>query len=106
MKGTFTVIRSSVPSASYRRTESAPSIVCCTEVSTLCAALKASSVFFGGSVPVCDAVGTQVIGRMSVSPFTLGQKVQVVVVDVDKISRTVDFAIPDAKGEIFWKDYV
>ena len=46
------------------------------------------------------------VGERTGRSYTLGQKVQVVVVDVDKISRTVDFAIPDAKGEVFWKDYV
>ena len=46
------------------------------------------------------------VGERTGRSYTLGQKVQVVVVEVDKISRTVDFAIPDAKGEIFWKDYV
>ena len=46
------------------------------------------------------------VGERTGHSYTLGQKVQVVVVDVDKISRTVDFAIPDAKGEIFWKDYI
>lgn len=48
----------------------------------------------------------EMIGEMTGHKYCLGQTVQVVVVDVDKISRTVDFAIPDAKGEVFWKDYL
>ena len=48
----------------------------------------------------------EMIGEMTGRKYCLGQTVQVVVVDVDKISRTVDFAIPDAKGEVFWKDYL
>ena len=48
----------------------------------------------------------EMIGEMTGRKYCLGQTVQVVVVDVDKISRTVDFAIPDVKGEIFWKDYL
>lgn len=46
------------------------------------------------------------VGERTGKSYTLGQKVEVVVVDVDKISRTIDFAIPDSKGEIFWKDYI
>ncbi len=41
------------------------------------------------------------VGEMTGRKYCLGQKVKVIVVDVDKISRTVDFAIPDSKGEIF-----
>ncbi len=48
----------------------------------------------------------EMIGEMTGRKYCLGQTVRVVVVDVDKISRTVDFAIPDAKGEVFWKDYL
>lgn len=48
----------------------------------------------------------EMVGEMTGRKYCLGQTVQVVVADVDKISRTVDFAIPDAKGEIFWKDYL
>ncbi len=48
----------------------------------------------------------EMIGEMTGRKYCLGQTVRVVVVDVDKISRTVDFAIPDTKGEIFWKDYL
>ena len=48
----------------------------------------------------------EMIGEMTGRKYCLGQTVQVVVVDVDKISRAVDFAIPDTKGEVFWKDYL
>lgn len=48
----------------------------------------------------------EMVGEMTGRRYCLGQTVQVVVAGVDKISRTVDFAIPDAKGEIFWKDYL
>lgn len=48
----------------------------------------------------------EMVGEMTGRKYCLGQTVQVVVAGVDKISRTVDFAIPDAKGEIFWKDYL
>ena len=48
----------------------------------------------------------EMIGEMTGRKYCLGQTVRVVVVDVDKISRTVDFAIPDVKGEVFWKDYL
>ena len=48
----------------------------------------------------------EMVGEMTGRKYCLGQTVRVVVVDVDKISRTVDFAIPDTKGEIFWKDYL
>ena len=48
----------------------------------------------------------EMVGEMTGRKYCLGQTVQVVVVDVDKISRTVDFAIPDTKGEIYWKDYL
>lgn len=53
-----------------------------------------------------DDVHYQLVGESTGKAYTLGQRVQVVVVDVDKISRTVDFAIPDSKGEINWKDYL
>lgn len=46
------------------------------------------------------------VGERTGKSYTLGQRVEIVVVDVDKISRTVDLAIPDANGEIFWKDYI
>ena len=48
----------------------------------------------------------ELVGDRTGRSFALGQKVTVVVVDVDKISRTVDFAIPDGKGEINWKDWL
>ncbi len=48
----------------------------------------------------------ELVGDRTGRSFSLGQKVTVVVVDVDKISRTVDFAIPDSKGEINWKDWL
>lgn len=48
----------------------------------------------------------EMIGEMTGRKYCLGQTVRVVVVDVDKISRTVDFAIPDVKCEVFWKDYL
>ena len=48
----------------------------------------------------------EMVGERTGRKYCLGQTVQVVVVNVDKISRTVDFAIPDEKGEIFWKDYL
>ena len=48
----------------------------------------------------------EMVGEATGRKYCLGQRVKVVVVDVDKISRTIDFAIPDLKGEIFWKDYL
>lgn len=53
-----------------------------------------------------DEQSYQLVGDRTGRSFALGQKVTVVVVDVDKISRTVDFAIPDGKGEINWKDWL
>lgn len=53
-----------------------------------------------------DEARYELVGDRTGRSFSLGQKVQVVVVDVDKISRTVDFAIPDSKGEIHWKDWL
>ena len=48
----------------------------------------------------------ELVGDRTGRSFALGQKVTVVVVNVDKISRTIDFAIPDNKGEINWKDWL
>ncbi len=53
-----------------------------------------------------DEQSYQLVGDRTGRSFALGQKVTVVVVDVDKISRTVDFAIPDGKGEVNWKEWL
>ncbi len=53
-----------------------------------------------------DELHYEMIGERTGRTFVLGQKVTIVVIDVDKATRTIDFAIPDAKGEIHWKDYL
>lgn len=53
-----------------------------------------------------DENNYEMVGESTGRRYCLGQKVNVVVVGVDKISRTIDFAIPDSKGEINWKDYL
>lgn len=53
-----------------------------------------------------DEQNYEMVGESTGRRYCLGQKVNVVVVGVDKISRTIDFAIPDSRGEINWKDYL
>ncbi len=53
-----------------------------------------------------DELHYEMIGERTGRTFVLGQEVTVAVMDVDKATRTIDFAIPDAKGEIHWKDYL
>lgn len=53
-----------------------------------------------------DELHYEMVGERTGRKFVLGQKVTIVVVDVDRASRTIDFAIPNAKGEIHWKDYL
>ena len=48
----------------------------------------------------------EMIGERTGHKYVLGQSVTVVAVNADKTTRTIDFAIPNAKGEIHWKDYL
>ena len=53
-----------------------------------------------------DELHYEMVGERTNRRYVLGQRVKVVLVNTDKASRTIDFAIPDAKGEIRWKDYL
>lgn len=53
-----------------------------------------------------DELHYEMVGERTNHKYVLGQSVKVVLVNVDKATRTIDFAIPNAKGEIHWKDYL
>ena len=53
-----------------------------------------------------DEARFELVGDRTGRSFALGQKVQIIVAGVDKMTRTVDFAIPDSKGEIHWKEWL
>ena len=53
-----------------------------------------------------DELHYEMVGERTGRKYVLGQSVKVVLVNVDKATRTIDFAIPNTKGEINWKDYL